>query len=77
MNSLGDMIGIYVGNEHLLWLYQQGHWLPDIRQVISGLISSYFGILRGQDTYFQLNISGQERVSGRKRGRRECCGTRG
>ena len=21
MNSLGDMIGIYVGNEHLLWLY--------------------------------------------------------
>ena len=29
--------------------------MPDIRQVISGLISSYFGILRGQDTYFQLN----------------------
>ena len=30
--------------------------LPDIIQVISGLISSYFGMLRGQDTYFQLNI---------------------
>ena len=30
--------------------------MPDIIQVISGLISSYFGMLRGQDTYFQLNI---------------------
>ena len=30
--------------------------MPDSRQVISGLISSYFGILRGQDTYFQINM---------------------
>ena len=30
--------------------------MPDSRQVIAGLISSYFGMLRGQDTYFQVNI---------------------
>ena len=29
--------------------------MPDSRQVIAGLISSYFGMLRGQDTYFQIN----------------------
>ena len=32
--------------------------MPDSIQVISGLISSYFCILRGRDTYFQLNNAG-------------------
>ena len=34
--------------------------MPDSRQVIAGLISSYFGMLRGQDTYFQINITHEE-----------------
>ena len=34
---------------------------------MSGLISSYFGILRRQDTYFQINMTGAtqgDRLSG-------------